>query len=68
MLSLSNEKHGSVLCGAVSWTKRVTAFMISAACQVSHVYDPLPTPDHSFLFFIDDLLFRDLQEQLANNL
>lgn len=43
-------------------------FIITAACQVSHIFDP--PPDHSFLLF-DDLLenkFGGLQEQLVNNL
>lgn len=43
-------------------------FIITAACQVSHIFDP--PPDHSFFLF-DDLLenkFGGLQEQLENNL
>lgn len=31
-------------------------FMISAACQVSHVTHFLPTPNHSILFLAENVL------------
>lgn len=43
MVSLAHEKYLSALCGTMLWTKRVTDTFTTAACQLSHLFDPPPS-------------------------